>query len=180
LQLNPALNTNDPAMVRAACAMSRSLQVPGATITGLTLPSSLVTCLSISGVPRARRASLSGEGWPHTIASWVASDPVTWIASMPGCAVKYCPTSAPPYANASPPAATSGARASSNSGPRYALTGLSLSSTGRPNEMHCWSTSSTGIDETLPAPRTRHTSPLGFAPASPRGESPRSSAVRSP
>ena len=82
-------------MLAAWNAKSPARHGPGTTITGLTLPSSLVMRLASSGRRSALRRAPSSPG-PKTIASWVRSEPVMWISSTPSCRHRYAPSAAPP------------------------------------------------------------------------------------
>src|SRR5260370_16908783 len=73
LQLKPALLVSIVTRCSAWYAISLSLQGPGTTITGLTLPSSAVTRLASSGWCSNLRAAPSEPG-PKTIASNVRSE----------------------------------------------------------------------------------------------------------
>ena len=97
---------------------SPSDQRPGTTSTGVTHPSSDVTCLSIRGSPLALRRSCSSVVSPQTMASCVRSEPVRWMLSMSGCEQRYCPTSTPPRTMARTLRAIRPAKARSNSGAR--------------------------------------------------------------
>ena len=82
-------------MLAAWKRKSRSAHGPGTTITGLTLPSSLVIRFVSSGRRSALRRAPSSPV-PNTIASCVRSEPVMWISSTSGCAHRYAPSAAPP------------------------------------------------------------------------------------
>ena len=84
MQLNDALCVTIPATLSAWNSSSRSLQPPGTTTTGVTLPSSLVTGFWRSGAPRAIRSARSGPGGPHTMRSWVRFEPVMCTSSTAG------------------------------------------------------------------------------------------------
>jgi hypothetical protein len=118
LQLKEALWVTIPATLSAWKARRRSSQSPGTTSTGETQPSSEVISLSRSGWPRAWRAARSGPGGPHTMRSWVLSEPVMWISSTAGCRQRKAPSSPPPCTMASTPRSTAGRKASSSTGPR--------------------------------------------------------------
>ena len=83
LQLNDALYATPPATLSAWKASSFSVYGPGTTRTGVMFPSSADTGFEIKGALRAFRASRSGPGAPHTMLSYVRSDPVRWISSIP-------------------------------------------------------------------------------------------------
>ena len=160
MQFAPALCSFCVATCAAWKSRSASLHGPGTTITGVTLPSSLVTRLVTTGCPARLRAAPSSPP-PNTIASCVRSPPVRWIASIPGCAVRYAPTSAPPSAMRTNPSSISEEKMRAKTGARYAFTGLSFSSATLPCAYSAVSTSSGGMLAMLPAPSTSVTKPSG-------------------
>lgn len=117
MQLWPELFILLVTMCSAWKRKSASLHGPGATMHGLTPPSSLLNGLPRSGVSSRRRCAACSSV-PHTIASWVRSLPVTWMASTPSCAARWPPSAAPPSTNRSQPCSTNSAKTSSKYGRR--------------------------------------------------------------
>jgi len=109
MQFAPALCSFIVATCAAWKTRSGALHGPGTTITGVTLPNSLVTGLVRAGVPARLRAAPSGP-LPKTIASCVRSPPVRWTASIDGWEQRYAPTSAPPPTMRMKPSSISAAK----------------------------------------------------------------------
>ena len=160
MQLNDAFTVAMPATLSAWNASVRSSHGPGHDEDRRDVAELARDLLrGAAASPRAMRAARSGPGGPHTIASWVAREPVMWTSSIPACRVRYAPTSAPPYTTARTPRAIASENASSRNGPRYAFTGFILRTQAFPSLKSFAATSVGGIALKFPAPRTRQTRP---------------------